>query len=103
MSLTTISSEQLPTILADNRKVLLKFTADWCGPCKAFNPTLNQAAENHPDIRFVEVDVQKDPNLASQFQVRSIPAVFGFKDGQQEFNFVGALPAAELEKHLIKL
>ncbi len=100
MALNPITTEDFENTLAQNSKVFVKFTADWCAPCKAFNPTLLKAAEAHPDILFVEVDVQKDPGLAQKFHVRNIPAVFGFQDGNVAFQFIGVLQPAQLEQQL---
>jgi len=100
MALPSLTEKELQETLQENEKVVLKFTATWCGPCKMLNPTLERAAQAHPDIRFVEVDVEKEPGLAQAFQVRSIPAVFGLKKDQRVFQFVGNVPPATLEEHL---
>lgn len=100
MSLSSVSAQELSQILKENEKVVLKFTATWCGPCKMLNPTLERAGEVHPTVRFVEVDVEKEPELARAYQVRSIPAVFGLNNGNTAFQFVGNVPLSTLESHL---
>lgn len=100
MSLTAVNAQELAQITQENERVVLKFTAVWCAPCKMLNPTLEKASESHPQVRFVEVDVEKEPDLAQAYQVRSIPAVFGLNKGSVAFQFVGNVPLSTLEAHL---
>lgn len=67
----------------NNDVVLVDFFADWCGPCKALHPALEELA-NDFDGRVVisKINVDKNPELAAQFKVRSIPALFYFKNGE---------------------
>lgn len=62
--------------------VLVKFGAPWCGPCKMITPTLTEISRNRNDVAILEVDTDESPALASQFQIRGIPAIFVMKDGQ---------------------
>ena len=81
--------------------VLVDFWAEWCGPCKTLGPILEKlAADYHGAFRLAKIDVDKEPQLAGAFQVRSIPTVFLVKDGQLVDGFPGALPEGQLREFL---
>jgi len=68
-------------VLDSKEPVLVDFYADWCRPCQMLSPTLDELARETPDARIVKVNVDKSPELAKQFGVRSIPALMIFKNG----------------------
>lgn len=71
------------TIVEQNKPVLLDFYADWCGPCQVLLPTVEALAEDYADeVIVAKINVDQHPELANQFGVRSIPALFVLKDQQ---------------------
>lgn len=70
--------------------VLVDFYADWCGPCKAVAPIIDELSNEVKGIKFVKVNVDEAPGLATQFSIFSIPTFVFFKNGQIVNQFSGA-------------
>mgnify|MGYP000942028531 CR=1 FL=1 len=98
-----INQNDFPSFLADNKKAVVKFTAPWCGPCRALSPMLEKASQEFSHISFVEVNVDENPALAAQFNVRGIPTMVGFSEGNPEWVKVGLPSPDDLRKTLSSL
>lgn len=78
--------------------------AEWCGPCKMLGPILENLAKKHAgQIVFAKLDVDKNPDTARKFGIRSIPNLLVFKDGRKVGDIVGAMPEAKLMERIIAL
>jgi len=86
-----------PKVLESDVPVVVDFTADWCGPCKAIAPRLEQVAGDYTGrLRVVKLDVDTNPMVAARYKVSSIPNLLFFKDGNVVSQLVGAVPLDKL-------
>jgi len=85
-------------IISSNTPVLVDFYADWCQPCKQMAPILKEVkSELKESVRIIKVDVDKNPLIATQYQIRNIPTVMVFKNGEPQWKGVGVQPANQLK------
>jgi putative thioredoxin len=85
--------------------VVVRFTAEWCGPCKQLAPIIDRAiaAIGDPRISQVVIDIDQNRLIAEQFRIQSVPTVYGFVGGRPVDGFVGAQPEREIRAFLEKL
>lgn len=91
-------------VLKSNTPVLVDFWAEWCGPCRALAPKLEEiAAELGQRIRVLKINVDENPNMPARYGVRGIPTMILFKNGSEVEQIVGNLPKdnilAVIQKH----
>lgn len=83
--------------------VLVDWWASWCGPCRAFAPTFEAAAERNPDLVFAKVDTEAEEQLAAEAGISAIPTLMVFRDNVLVFRQAGSLPAHVLDELITKV
>jgi thioredoxin 1 len=86
---------------SSTQPVMVDFWADWCRPCHALTPTVEEIAKDHAGkVKVVKLNVDENVNAAGKFNIRGIPTLLVFKDGQVADQIVGAVPKDQIEKVL---
>jgi len=95
LAVTSSSFDQ--SVLKSDVPVLVDFWAEWCGPCKAIGPSIEQLATEYAGkAKVFKLDVDTEGDLAQQYGVMSIPALLVFKGGKEVDRMVGAAPKAQI-------
>ncbi|HSK15018.1 MAG TPA: thioredoxin [Gaiellaceae bacterium] len=88
-------------VLGSEKAVIVDFWAEWCGPCRAVSPVLEQIADERADeLRVVKVNIDEEPELAQRYGIMSIPTIVLFKGGEPAAAAIGAQPKQMLERSL---
>ena len=88
-------------VINSEETIMVDFWAEWCGPCRAVSPILDQIAAEHSDkIKIVKLNVDDNPQIAAKYQITSIPAMKVFRGGEVVKTIIGAKPKAALEHDL---
>jgi thioredoxin len=98
MSIT--AAHLLELSLADDL-VIADFQAEWCGPCKTMAPIVKTLDDEFANVKFVAIDIDADPLVASEFAIQSIPTFVFFSGGQVVDRVAGAMPATELRRRIL--
>lgn len=88
-------------VLKSDKPVAVDFWAEWCGPCKAVAPSIEELSEEMKDtVKFGKLNVDASPEIAGKYGIMSIPTILIYKDGNVAGQIVGALPKDELKKRI---
>src|ERR1700687_1864634 len=98
MAVVELTKDNFEQVVTSNPTVIVDYWAPWCGPCRGFAPVFERVAEEHPDVVFAKVNTDEEQEIASHFQIRSIPTLMVFRDKIIIFSQPGALPQNALEQ-----
>ena len=98
MATHAVTSQDFNQVVESNDLVFVDFWATWCGPCRRQAPVVEELAEAGYEVG--KVDVDKEPSLAQQYKIMSIPTLLVFKGGKETARFVGLTSKTELEAAL---
>ena len=98
MAYIELTKENFEEVITNNDTVVVDYWAEWCGPCKMFGPIFEKVSEDFPGAVFAKVDTEKEMEIASWFQIRSIPTLMIFREKVIVFSQSGALPEGALRE-----
>ena len=92
------SQEEFDNLIKTNNNVIVDFWAPWCGPCKMVIPLVERLSEELPNVTFAKVNIDEVVDVPTKYNVRSIPTLIKFKDGNLDSLRVGALSFKTLKE-----
>ena len=98
MAVVELTKENFEQVVTSNATVIVDYWAPWCGPCRGFAPVFEKVSETHPDVVFAKVNTDEEQEIASHFQIRSIPTLMVFREQVIVFSQPGALPQGAFEQ-----
>ena len=96
MSVLKINKDNFESVKNSEKKVLLDFYADWCGPCRMVSPIVDEIAEENPQYLVGKINVDEEPELAQAFGVATIPTLVVINDGKMVSQSSGARPKQQI-------
>lgn len=84
-----MTSTEFHDLVNANSLTVTKMSASWCGPCKVLGTKIEGLKEQLPDVNFIEIDVEDEPEIATEYRIRNVPVLLFFKDGELKDKTVG--------------
>ncbi len=92
------------SIINENKPVVVDFHALWCGPCKVQSPVLKELADELGEsVKVIKIDVDQNPQIASRYQIQSVPTLMIFKNGEIKYKQAGLHNKAQLKNTLANI
>lgn len=99
MAVTKITKDNFKSeVISSEKTVLIDFWAEWCGPCKMLSPVVDEFADENENIKVCKINVDEEPELASDFGVMSIPTLVVIKEGKTVNTSVGVIPKDDIKE-----
>lgn len=98
MKIIEIQNNFSEEVLNSDKKVLVDFYAEWCGPCKMIRPILEDIAENNDAVKIVSVNVESEDELAEKYNISSIPCLVLFEGGEEISRNVGLMSKDDIKR-----
>jgi thioredoxin len=98
MATIELTPDNIQEVVANNDIVIIDFWAPWCAPCRSFAPVFEAASEKATDIVFAKLNTEQHQDIATSFNIRSIPTLMVFREQIIIYGEAGALPGAALEQ-----
>lgn len=103
LTINTLNMSNFDTIIQSEKPVLIDFFATWCGPCKMLGPVLKEVKDSLGDrVSIIKIDVDKNQQISSQYQVRGVPTMILFQNGKQLWRQSGVLSKEEIIKTILE-
>lgn len=102
MAVVELTKDNFEQTIKDKDFVVVDFWAPWCQPCRSFAPVYEKVSEDRSDILFAKINTEEEQQIASHFQIRSIPTLMIFREQIIIFAQPGALPEGSLRQLLVK-
>ena len=96
-----IKNQELEETINNNEKILVLFSAEFCGPCKALKPNLEKIEEElHESYKFVKIDISEDEENSKKFGIRNIPTVVLIEDKKEKARFIGTRSTKQIKEFI---
>ena len=101
--LIEVTDENIEEVISNNEIVLLKFWAEWCGPCKTLNPVIEELASENGDVTIASINIEEAKELVANYNIKGIPAIVILKNGSHLDTIQGAHPKEHYQEVINKL
>lgn len=98
-----ITTENVKQMISEEDYVILDLVSNWCNPCKVLSPILEKMSLDMTDISFVKMDVEENPDIAIEYNIKSVPTLLFFKNGEHVLTHVGMIPEKSLLEKITKI
>lgn len=97
-----ITDENFKELIETNKLVVIDFWADWCNPCKALSPMIDELSQEYQDVEFGKLNVEEAPDTTDEFKIKNVPTVIFFKAGKEVSRVVGKSAKEQYIKQIEK-